>query len=152
VKRLLFGSILVLWLAVPAVASAANWNGTPSCAATTTTLTCSGKVVGLKNQLPAFGELSAQVMWKCEGAELFTSTSSGEAQIVPISKRQTFTISWTPPAVPPEQPSGCATGTWIRWDPNIQQPGIVYDLVTLFVFQPPASKMLTYQFGEVYPS
>lgn len=151
-KRLLFLSILVLSLSVPAVASATNWKGTPSCTATTTTLSCSGKAVGLGNQLPAFGELSAQVMWKCDGAEIFTSTSSGQAQIVAIRNNEAFSIGWTPPALPPEQPSGCASGTWIRWDPNTQQPGIVYDVVVLFVFQPQTTKTLTYQFGEVYPS
>jgi hypothetical protein len=153
-KRLLLILIVVLSLSlsITAAASAARWFRTPTCSATTTTLTCSGEVVGIKRRLPAYGELAAQFMWKCADADLYTGTGTANAQIIPIENHEPFTISWTPPAVPPEQPSGCPSGTWLPWDPFKQQLGIVYGVVILFVFQQPATDFLTYQFGAVYPS
>ena len=148
---------IAVTLALTAGASAAGggrgaWIGTPTCSATTTTLTCSGRVAGFSSASPTFAELAAQVMWKCDGADLFTATSTGEAQIITIRNAERFTISWTPPAVPPEQPSGCASGTWTRWQSSTGQLGIDYEVVNLFVFQPPSTRMLSYNFGVIYPS
>ncbi|HEU5243067.1 MAG TPA: hypothetical protein VFU33_01585 [Gaiellaceae bacterium] len=155
-KRLLLIAIAVFSLSTPTQASAGRpgpkWIGTPTCTATATTLSCSGKVARLNPRLSAYAELAAQVFWKCADADLYTNAFTGLGQIVDIRNGQRFTINWTPPTVPPEQPDGCPSGQWIRWDPNTQQEGVVYDVVSLLVFQPPASQFLTYDFGEVYPT
>jgi hypothetical protein len=158
VKRLLLIPIVALALSVAAGASAAGrhaiWVGTPTCSATTTTLTCSGRVAGLNPRSPAYAELAAQVMWKCDGADVYTGTFTGEAQIITIHNGEGFTISWTPPVVPPEQPSGCASGTWTRWESSAGQLGVDYEVVYLFIIQPLSdpSVSLSYSFGVIYPT
>jgi hypothetical protein len=119
-------------------ASAAGWNarwiGTPTCSATATTLTCSGKVAGLDPRLPADGNFYAEIFWKCDGADIYTLTSNSIEYFTP-SNGQTFQVSWTRPAAPPQAPSGCASGTWIPWDGFLGQPGIVYFPVSLVIGQ-----------------
>jgi hypothetical protein len=114
-------------------------------------LTCSGKAAGLNASLPIYAELSASVMWKCDGAQIYTDAFTGEAQIVATRNGEGFTISWTPPAVPPEQPSGCASGTWTRWESSAGRLGIDYEVVSLFIVQP-GSVALSFDFGVIYPT
>jgi hypothetical protein len=156
-KKLASLVAVVAALVVTATAGAvpgshAMWIGTPTCSATTTTLTCSGKAAGFDPRPTTYAELAASVMWKCDGADIFTNAYTGEAQFTTIHNGESFEISWTPPAVPPEQPSGCLSGTWTRWDSSTGQLGVVDDLVSFFIIQPSSGTTLFYSFGSIYPS
>jgi hypothetical protein len=129
-------AVLVAALIVPATATAAEkWLDYPSCTATSTTLTCTGKAAGiarpfnnplgagLSSQVEA--SISARVHYTCAdplsdfylGPSRYALTDHWGA--VPIKNGERFTLSLSPD----EQPSDlgalfrCWSGLWTR-DPN----------------------------------
>jgi hypothetical protein len=123
---------------IPASASAADttrWLTEPSCSATTTTLTCTGKAAGLQrhNNYPLPVVLSppevailGQVHYTCHGpfGEGLTISESGgpfdeTLNSTAFHNGQTFSIEYSPPSQPFGMEAGnlCIDGVWTR-DPN----------------------------------
>jgi hypothetical protein len=122
---------------IPASASAADttrWVTEPSCTATTTTLTCTGKGAGLQrpNNYPLPFALSppeaailGQVHYICTGPfGSFTISQSGgpfdeTLTSTAFHNGQTFSIEYSPPPQPfgMEAANICIDGVWTR-DPN----------------------------------
>jgi hypothetical protein len=131
-----FGALLAL--AIPASSSAADttrWVTEPSCSATTTTLTCTGKAAGLQrpNNYPLPVVLSppeaailGQVHYTCHGpfGEGLTISQSGgpfdeTLTSTAFHNGQTFSLEYSPPSEPWGMTAGniCIGGVWTR-DPN----------------------------------
>ena len=124
--KLFLASAALLALAVPSSASAApRWLDSPTCTATTTTLTCTGKAVGVrrlnKDVLPErVAAIFGEVHYTCSDP-VFTSLPEFPYWNLAWSayrNRQTFSMEFTPPATPTSLKAlfNCF-GTWRR-DPN----------------------------------
>ena len=135
--KLLVTMLLGLTAAViPASSSAADttrWLTEPSCTATTTTLTCTGKAAGLQrpNNNPLGGvdgflpdvAILGQVHYICSDP-VFTFSwpgglFGGVLALTAFHNGQTFSIEYSPPAIPPSITAlfACSFGTYTR-DPN----------------------------------
>jgi hypothetical protein len=133
-KRFALVITSVLAMLIPASSSAADttrWLDYPSCTATTTTLTCTGKAAGLQrpNNNPLGGiyppeaAILGQVHYICSDPVFTTSWPGprfdGAFATTAFHNGQTFTIEYSPPAMPPSITAAfaCMFGTYTR-DPN----------------------------------
>ena len=133
--KLLVTMLLALVAAViPASSSAADttrWLTYPSCSATATALTCTGKGAGLQrpNNNPLGGvylpdvAILGQVHYICSDPVFTFSWPGGRfggvLALTPFHNGQSFSIEYSPPAEPPSITAlfACSFGTYTR-DPN----------------------------------
>jgi hypothetical protein len=129
-RRLVLALLVGCALTVPASAEArtsARWLTYPTCSATTTTLTCTGRATGLKSfpgRAPLVPMIFTQAYYTCAenpDALGFAPTASQVAAFgVPVKNGTLFTVSFTPPSLPVDSlPSldpavDCPSGHWTR--------------------------------------
>jgi hypothetical protein len=132
-RKLLMILIGVLALVVPAGAIAAGspkWTAYPSCTASTTTLTCTGRAVAVHPQsMPNLGPLGVAVfgrlLYTCLEPYFQTDWSGSflngnVLSSVNYKSGRSFSISYDAPYSPPTMNAGaqCLSGLWARPDSN----------------------------------
>jgi hypothetical protein len=129
--KLIFTIAALLALAIPASSSAvdtARWLTDPTCTATTTTLTCTGRAVGLQrpNNNP-LGSLDAAIFGEVHyicSEPVFTAIEPRFGRLLAVASTevqngQTFSIEVSPRPTPTSLTAraACFSGIWTR-DPN----------------------------------
>lgn len=139
---------IVMFTAAPSAASGPKWIGSPSCSATTTSLTCTGKATGLDVHNPNWPPTPAifgRVIYTCAedpGVKGLNGTGEPLFEGGSAQNGRRFTVTYTPGPSPDvlEDPSGpgCPSGHWNR-DPSYYNVsvGISQGDPTTFVLSSP---------------